>query len=557
MKTMGCLLIAVLPLFGQIDPQKFHFQLNYKPGDWITVADTRIVTSIAVTYNEAFIGTLGGVLRYNWLRQEFNYPLTTSCGMLDNEVVLVAADNRNGFVWIATRQGLNLYNSQSELFFTSVYAASGIDPNERVLSIGFDQSQTWIHTARGFYMTSPTVISLSRAANGPPKDIVWTGALAQLPQLPTVVPRQEFGYHFQISPPAFVDREFRQYPVVNYTRDLQGNFWVATLGAGAWYLNGASYIGRPIFYGIASGDVRAMIIDGSKMWFAGRPTEYFSLTTNLIPAITEWDQDIDRFTYYPSGFVTGLQGDITSMLVDSANIWVGTDRGVLRRSRTSDNWTLYGRNSGLTDGGVLSLAQDERRVFVGTESGLNIMTEGDKDWVINQVEISALRRVAIYAIHLVGADVWLGTDNGIYRINQREEKWYHYDGFGNDIGAATLASYHVRGVTEDDERIYFISQRSIVAFLKSSSTWESVDMNLEFLTPGVNAAAADDKNLWIGTNAGLLRLYKSKKKWFYYSTQDGLAGDQIRTLLTDGDYLWAGTNAGVTQFHWNAPHLAE
>jgi len=557
MKKVLCMLVLTTTSWSQVDKERIHFQLNYRPDDWITIAETRVATSIAVSYNRAYIGTLGGVIRYDWLEQKFLYPLTTSCGMLDNEVQFVAVDSRNGFVWIASRLGLNLYNPQSELFFTSHYAASGIDPNERVISIGFDNSQTWIQTNQGFYTTSATIISLIRASQAPSKDVTWTGALAPQSPLPPVVPAQEYGFHYQRSPQAFVDREFRQYPIVSYTKDQQGNFWIATLGAGAWHVNGASFIGKPISYGVASGDVTSMVIDGSTMWFAGRATSTLSMSRALTSGLTEWDQENDDFHYTTSGYANGLQGDITAIVLDSTDIWVGTDRGVLRSPRRGDLWTLYGRNAGLTDASVLSLAHDGRRLFVGTDAGLNILTEGGKDWVVSQVEISALRRVAIFTIRLISGDVWLGTDNGIYRIDQLHQKWYHYDGFGNDIGATTQASYQVRGIAEDVEKIYFVSQRSIVSYNKKGTSWEAVQMNIEFLNPGVNVAAADESNLWIGTNAGLLRLYKPKQKWFYYSSQDGLAGDQIRTILTDGDYVWLGTNAGVTQFHWNAPHLAE
>ncbi len=557
MKLLVAIAMFTATSWSQVDKERIHFQLNYRPGDWITIGETRIVTSISVSYNQAYIGTLGGVIRYDWQRQSFLYPLTTSCGMLDNEVQFVAVDPRNGFVWIASRLGLNLYNPQSELFFTSLYAASAMDPNERVLSVGFDNSQTWIQTTRGFYTTASTIISLSRHAQEPSKDVTWTGALGRQVVLPVIFPEQDYGYHYQSAPPAFVDREFRQYPIVSATQDQQGNLWVATLGAGAWRVNGASFVAHPIRYGIASGDVTAMAIDGSRMWFAGRDASTLTFSQVLSAGLTEWDQENDQFRYYSSGYASGLQGDMTALLLDSTDIWIGTDRGVLRRPRGGSFWTLYGRSAGLTDASVLSLARDAQRVFVGTEAGLNIMSPGDKDWVVNPVEISALRRVAIFAIKLIDGNVWLGTDNGIYRIDQRNQQWFHYDGFGNDIGATTIASYRVQGIAEDADKIYFVSQRSIVGLSKTTLQWEGVPMNVEFLTPGVNAAVADETNIWIGTNAGLLRLYKKKQKWFFYSSQDGLAGDQIRSILTDGDYVWIGTNAGVTQFHWNAPHLAE
>ncbi len=549
MKRLLAILLTACAVQAQGD--RMHFQLNYRPGDWITIGETQLATSIAVSYSDVYIGTLGGVIRYNWTSDQYSFPLTTSSGLLDNEVRLVAVDPRTGWVWVVTRLGFNLYNPQAEVMMKSVYAASGIDLNERVLSIGFDVSQTWIQTTKGFYVSPTSALSPSRATASPDPGVSWQGALASRQKLPHFLPRQEFGYFYELASSSIVDREFRKFPIVSYTTDNQGNFWVATYGAGGWLVNGVTLAARPLPYGVASGDVRAIAIRDETMWFGGR--SQFGSLSPVGHAVTSWNQEKDLFTYIPLNVVE----TVTCMLVDTSNVWAGTDQGLLRKDKFMQNWTVYGRNAGMSDNAILSLATDGTRIFVGTSSGLNVLTQGEKDWIIHPVEISAIRNIAILKILLKDDAIWLGTDNGIYCIDERRGQWFHYDGIGNSIGERTLTPSTVGGIAADERTIFFASQRSLVTYDPQSQKWESVNVNIQFLQSGVNAMECDPHNIWIGTNAGLLRYLRKKQKWYFYSTQDGLAGDQIQSIALDGDYVWFGTNAGVTQFFWNAPHLRE
>ena len=124
-------------LYTQVkkDVDKVYYQLNYRPGDWITISATRYSTSIAVSYKTVYIGTLGGVLRYDFTRKQFDYPLTTSNGLLDNYVKVVAIEKQNEFLWVATRDGLQIYNPVSQQFTTSTYFQIGIHLDEEIHSI--------------------------------------------------------------------------------------------------------------------------------------------------------------------------------------------------------------------------------------------------------------------------------------------------------------------------------------------------------------------------------------------------------------------------------------
>ncbi|NUM80517.1 hypothetical protein HUU42_06885 [bacterium] len=546
---------------GQVkqDAGQVFYQQNYRPGDWITFSGNRFVTSIAVSHNKAYIGTEGGVLRYDYVKKQWEYPLTTSNGMLDNVVYRVGYDQRTDYVWIATKSGLQFYNPYSQQFTAATYAQIGIDPNETILSIGFDQSNAWLQTAKTFYTTNGTILNVTRGT--PPQNgIRWFGNASQLiDRLPNIFTNSESGYQFYSSELNFVDREFRKFPLSCYAFDPFGNIWIGSYGAGAWFANSVSNLAEPLKYGLAMEDVTAMAFDNAAMWFGGyaQPLIQNSLF-NEYSAITEWNQETDQFTYYESGFQRGLKADkVTALLIDSHNVWIGTEEGLIRKSKSMDYWSTFGAYSGLFHPHIYALAKQDNRLFIGSEEGLNFASIVDKDYVIQRVDIPELRNLAVFKILISDNVLWLGTDNGIYAIDQNEKRWYHYDAYGFSAGATTYLRQYVRGIAEDDSAIYFASQKNIVRYGKKSKQWESIPLNPDFIESGINDAACDDRNLWIATNSGILRFVKNKRKWIYYSSQDGLAADIVKSILIDGDYVWFGTEKGVTQFYWNALHLKE
>ncbi len=558
------LLFAVLSaaaVSGQIkqDLGNVNRQLYYKPGDWITISATRYATGIAVSFKTAYIGTIGGVLRYDINKKHFDYTLTSGNGMLDNNVRVVAYDRQTDFVWIATKNGLQFFNPHSELFTSAPYSQLGLGINENIVSIGFSDSKVWIETSKNYYSTSNSIIALFREKT-PPEQTVWFGqrALSKI-RLPHIFTNQESGFQFYDSESAFVDIDFRKFPVSYYTYDPFGNLWIATHGAGAWCAKSVSYLAEPLFYGLAMENVSAMAFDDATMWLGGNMNSNGNELDAANSGITEWNQETDELKYYYSGMRLGIRAQhTTAMLADSQSIWIGTADGLIRRTKKNNYWTMYGAGSGLYDQHVYSLAlADQRTLFIGTERGLNYAALVDKDYSIYKFEILELANIAIFKIRIDDGTLWLGTSNGIYSVDRKTGAWLHYNALGFSVRGTALLNQRVRGVAEDAASLYFASEMSVTRYDKKGKTWESIPIISDFLQAGINDAVCDERNLWIATNSGVLRFSKKNKKWIYYGVQDGLADAVVNVILIDGDYVWFGTNRGVTQFHWNAPHLLD
>ena len=194
---------------------------------------------------------------------------------------------------------------------------------------------------------------------------------------------------------------------------------------------------------------------------------------------------------------------VTCLLEDAhAGLWIGTsDGGVCLYSK--GRVRRYGPADGVPGKAIYSLGQDRNgRIWVATGRGLvRQSTTG-----FERVDLPVEGQNFYYAFAVgAGADVWLGSLKGLYRLHEgRTTRYTTRDGLCDD---------NVQSLYYD--------------------------------------AATDC--LWAGTYGGVNRLKDGRLAT--YSTREGLSNDQVVSLKGDGEgSLWIGTMSGLnrlrdTKFH--------
>ncbi len=239
---------------------KVFYQLHYRPGDWITYTNTRYINCLTTGHHQVFAGTSGGVVRYHYIRKKFDYPLTISNGLLDNDAGVVGYDSRTGYLWIATKLGLHYWDPYSEMMTSARYSEIGLPIDENILSIGFETGgNVWIHTGKSFYSTAGNLRNFMKS-DPADQTIIWNGVLfLQKNKLPNLFTAGGQPHHYDAAGKAFVDNDFYRYPVTCFTFDAGGLLWTGTAGAGLWYAETLSNLMKPLTYGLFMSNVSAMI----------------------------------------------------------------------------------------------------------------------------------------------------------------------------------------------------------------------------------------------------------------------------------------------------------
>jgi ligand-binding sensor domain-containing protein len=101
-----------------------------------------------------------------------------------------------------------------------------------------------------------------------------------------------------------------------------------------------------------------------------------------------------------------------------------------------------------------------------------------------------------------------------------------------------------------NDHIWFGTDKGLYQYKISSKTVEKLKLNnTEF--DRINILKKDSlNNIWIGTRGNGLYQYRNNTV-SHYSTNDGLPGNSISSIIRDQNTLWVGTNKGVGKAQFN------
>ena len=242
----------------------------------------------------------------------------------------------------------------------------------------------------------------------------------------------------------------------------------------------------------------------------------------------------------PAGFTKlgGILATVRAMREDAQRtVWLGTiGSGIMLRS--GDRASVLTPPGGLPSNTVLALfADDENNVWIGTQTGM-----------------LRLSRTALSTLSLAGSadsdfstispdadgTLWIAS-TFLYRIQGHETRRWE---FGDP-----LRGVHVRNVLRSRDGALWVGTDGDGLFRMKSETVTRFSTREGLSNNFVRAILeARDGSIWIGTDEGLNRCREDRvESW---GERDGLSYFSIRTLLEDraGD-LWVGTERGLSHMH--------
>jgi ligand-binding sensor domain-containing protein/two-component sensor histidine kinase len=487
----------------------------------------------------------------------------TDDGLPQNYVQAIA-QTRDGYIWLATQEGLVRFDGISFTVFdkrnTPQLKENNIDAlaadREGNLWIGTDGGGLY-ELKDGRFTVFTNQIGLSdnivEAIDEDESGTVWIGTLGGLNLLKDG------------KLTSFTTRDgLPNNNVLAIAKDGKGNIWVGTEG-GLCRFNGGKFETYTTAQGLANNLVRAIIEDrDGNLWIATRG-------------------GLDRmsgghFKHY--SVRDGLASNsILSICQDrDSNIWIGTTGGLSRLSagRISSYTTL----NGLTNNSVAAITEDrEGNIWLGTYGGgLNCLKEGKLVSINMQSGLSDDFTQSIYQDH--AGNIWIGTHGGLNRyVDGRLTAYTTRDGLSDNVVLSTcedhsgnlwigtsaglsrlkdgkFTRYTLKdGLSDDDILSIYEDRRGALWIGTSAGLNKLEDGKFTVYTTAnglsnnsVSSVCEDRQGLWIGTDGGGLDRLKDGK-FTTYSARDGLSNDTVLSLHLDGEgSLWVGTSGGLNVF---------
>jgi len=446
--------------------------------------------------------------------------------------------DRQGFMWFGTQNGLNRFNGYAFTIFQFEPHNPNSISDSYIWTIFEDRSgRIWIGTYNGglnrfdsetesftrflndpvdsFSLSHNTVRAVCQDMDG----IIWVGTDNGLNKLDRDLKHFSRYIHDPENPNSISDNL-----ILSLTLDSRGILWVGT--------------------------------------FEGGLNKYSKETDDFI-----------RYRHDPGNPNTPAGNGIRSICEDSSGmLWIGTiNNGLDRFDPDLGTFTHYRHHPddphSLSENSVRDIFEDSLGyLWIGTESqGLNIFA-GKKNvfhrYFSSPEDPDSISDNFIRSLYQDrSGTIWIGTQyNGFCKYNRFKKKFVHYK--HNPLNPHSLSHNLVRAIYEDRSGTLWVGtaggglnrrpgdKDNFTRYIHVQEEPHSLSNNT------VRAVCEDhDGHIWVGTGRGLNRFNRDTDTFsvFRHDPEDpnSLSNDQIISFLVDrSGTLWIGTNSGGLN-RWN------
>ncbi|RYY36063.1 MAG: sensor histidine kinase [Sphingobacteriaceae bacterium] len=505
--------------------------------------------------------------------------LTVENGLSSSSVLSFIQD-KSGFIWIGTMDGLNRFDGRTMMIFKSFYKNNIIEQNIQINKLMTDNRQNiWIGTNNGLYVYD--------------------------------IRRDSYKVFFQtgLQYPASLTNNI----IKALWQDGRGNIWVGTekgLNKLTADSNG-QYHFKAVPLNLRQACVQTIFEDNGNNILIGTTNGLFAVSD------TESGQLINK------AWLNKFEGkNVTTLAKDRQHqLWVGTSKnGVYKFNKTLAKWYHYihtpGHNYGLTSNKITKIAADHKgRVWVGTLNGLNLYnaeTDGFRTFQHNSADKTSISNNGIFDVYVdkqgsvwiatffggvnviealttnflvyqtsdskntissniissvvEGTDhnLWIGTeDEGLNFFNRSEGKFYHYK--NNESLRESLGSNNVKALLRDKTgRIWVGLYNGGLDLLENKRFrhFKQDDRTNAINSNDVTCLLEDDSaRIWIGHQARGLNIYdeKTQKMLPFETVYPGrkLYNSYITCLFQDAKKnIWIGTKQGLHRFNYTSRSIS-
>ncbi len=460
---------------------------------------------------------------------------------LSNENVISIAQDRNGFIWIATKDGLNRFDSNS----FQVYKSSENEPNTICSNV------------------------LNYVYADKHDDVIWIASEKDGVDAYNYKSRVFTHYKHDYSNPEANDLGANG--VTHIDGDENGNIWFATYDGGIDVLNRET--GRFTNYnvqntpGLGSNYNWCVLYDTDERVFAGHVTEGFSI-------INPKTGKAVNYKHNPGDPASLPDNTVTCMFIDSKKqIWIGTRNGLaLFDPETGKMQNFFHDNKdplSLSGNAIESIIEPENsELWFGTEGGgINILKLNDPVNTGNPGKFSfehigfavtpdGLSSPSVQTLFQDSfGNIWIGGyGSGVNFISKKEPFFNQINYLPLINNTNSLNSKPVIGIcTDSDDNVWFANGAGgICIYREGKKIREITKIDSSPKTLNVLSVFRDKANdIWIGTDDGRIFRYNHKLKNYQLLTCfDNLKNIPIYSFFEDTEQnLWISTDIGLYVYH--------
>jgi ligand-binding sensor domain-containing protein len=506
--------------------------------------------------------------------QELRFEhLTIENGLSQNRINCILQD-RDGFMWIGTNEGLNKYDGYefyqfekgrgskdklSDDFIHCIYEdRSGnilVGTGSDGLNIYDKYSKQFTHcrsdSEAEIQIPSTNIRGILEDKNG----ILWIATVSSIEMIDrqNKTVRSYIPDHLQHPSSAFIN-------VSSFMIDKYNHLWIGTAGAGLCHFNTDTKTFKYYQHNpdeatsISDNDVRALYTDSEGNFWIGTYNgglNLFDTENNLFR----------RFLPDPKL----LESLTVRAILDNGegSLWIGTRNGLYQFNKITRQFILHSAHDlhnpySLSQNSIQVIFKDNKGDFwFGTKGGISYLKTSNmvfSHYRPDERNRQGLNQGLVTDIFEDSyGDIWFGTgEGGLNRLDRKTGRFAYYIHDPNN--PASLGSNNVNVIIEDKPGTYWIGtfQGGLNYFDRKTNRFIRYKLNPDeplVFQPSIESLYLDKNgDLWMGANElGLQRFDRKKKRFIPFELSDPGPNPIVRRMIDygEGKILAGGNNSRI------------
>lgn len=448
---------------------------------------------------------------------------------LSNNYIIDIAEDKNGYIWFATEDGLNKLEGG---VFSPFYK------KDKGKSLNLTGNE------------------LNCLLDDPQKPILWIGTQrAGLNAFNYQTNEQIIFQHDPNDPHSIATND-----VTDLAIAADGNLWITTYWRGIEYLNKETrkftHYNQETVPDLPSNTIWTVIDDHKGSLYIGHAQHGMSI-------LSIKDKKIKNFTYNKNDNKSLPSNNVQCIFKDNTgNIWVGTGRGLALFNPNTEEFIWLGEKNPSLSHLVYDIQQfNENQLWVATELGgiaiidlsktlfntaeeIHVIQAGNNEYNLNNSTVRCLFQDS-------HQNIWAGTWGGGINFLSSDGALFKSFSYSPNSPESSLSTQIASAVCIDKQGLLWIgTDGGGINVLKDGQRIATYTEESGHLSGNsVQTALCDQKgNLWFGIFNGGIMYYNIQTKSFQQIFPEKESTQDVRSLFEDNNgTIWVGTSNGVFQ----------
>lgn len=448
---------------------------------------------------------------------------------LSNNYIIDIAEDKNGYIWFATEDGLNKLEGG---VFSPFYK------KDKGKSLNLTGNE------------------LNCLLDDPQKPILWIGTQrAGLNAFNYQTNEQIIFQHDQNDPHSIATND-----VTDLAIAADGNLWITTYWRGIESLNKETrkftHYNQETVPGLPSNTIWTVIDDHKGSLYIGHAQHGMSI-------LSIKDKKIKNFTYNKNDNKSLQSNNVQCIFKDNTgNIWVGTEKGLVLYKPETETFIRLGEKESVLSHRIYDIRQfNENELWVATEFGgiaiinlskslfntaedIQFIQAGDNEYNLNNSTVRCLFQDS-------HQNIWAGTWGvGVNFLSSNTALFKSFSYSSYSSGSSLNAPIASAVCLDKQNYLWVGTDGGGINVLKDGQRIATYTEQANNISGNSIQTALCDKrgNLWFGVFYGGIMFYDTQKKIFQQVFPEEYTNQDVRSLFEDKEgIIWVGTSNGIFQ----------